>query len=103
MLNTSIKATVYSVQLAVGPNGEKYVKTFIGLNAKSDDEYTKGLSLMSMSTDPKVFDLLPDVSQPFEADIEITMLRGGQNKMKQHVVGITPSVSASAPRPAAKA
>lgn len=99
MLNTSIKATVYSVQLAVGPNGEKYVKTFIGLSANSDDEFTKGLSLMSMSTDPRVFDLLPDVSQPFDAEIEITMLRGGQNKMKQHVVSIVPTSSA---RPAAQ-
>lgn len=97
MLTTKMQATVYSVQKAFGPNGEQYVKTFIGLNSSSDDEFTKGLSLMSFSTEPRVFDQLPKTDQPFLAEIEMTVIRGGQNKAKQHVINLMPvRVTASA-------
>lgn len=90
-----MQATVYSVQKAVGPNGEVYIKTFVGNPAKADDVHTKGLELMSISTEPSVFDALSKTDQPFLADLELVFQRGGQNKMKQHLVSITPVAKAA--------
>lgn len=87
MLNQTLKAEVYGVQLSLGPNGEKYVKTFIG--NQGGDENTKGISLMSISTDPNVYDSLAIKSFPAPCDIEVHITRGGQNKMTQKVVRIT--------------
>lgn len=104
MLTQALKATLYGVQLALGPNGERYVKTFIG--ELSGDENTKGISLMSINTDPVVFDSLniPVDQFPCEVDIDVQIVRGGQNKMSQRVVGIRPqttSMPSSSPKKSA--
>jgi len=88
MLNQTLKATLYGVQLALGPNGERYVKTFIGEH--SGDENTKGISLMSITTEPAVFDSVNFSKYPCEVDLDVQILRGGQNKMTQKVVAIRP-------------
>ena len=90
MLNSKIGAKLYSVQLATGPNGERYVKTFIGQDADPADTSTKGVSLMSLSTEPSVFDSLNIRQFPCDVEIEVQLQRGGQNKLKQHVVAISP-------------
>ena len=97
MLNQTLKADVYGVQLSLGPNGEKYVKTFIG--QRDGDENTKGISLMSINTDPAVYDSVKLPDYPYPCDIEIQVQRGGQNKMSQRVVGIQPAKNV---QPAAK-
>jgi hypothetical protein len=89
MLNQTLKAEVYGVQLSLGPNGERYVKTFIG--QKGGDDNTKGISLMSINTDPDVFDKVKLPDYPYPCDLEIQVQRGGQNKMSQRVVGIRPA------------
>lgn len=88
MLNQTLKATVYGVQM-VQVESNKYVKTFIGM--EGGDENTKGISLMSIATDPAVFDSINLPSYPYPCDIEVQVKRGGQNKMTQYVVGITPA------------
>lgn len=89
MLNQTLKANVYGVQLSLGPNGEKYVKTFIG--QEGGDENTKGISLMSINTDPAVYDSVKLPEYPYPCDLEVQVSRGGQNKMTQRVVGIMPA------------
>ena len=103
VLTNTMKAKVFSIQLTMGPDGAKYVRVFIGYEAA--DEFTKGLALMSITADPKVFDLMPEgLSYPLDAEIESTMLRGGQNKMKQHVIAVRPlSAAPSHASPSAQA
>lgn len=89
VLTSTMKAKIYSIQVTLSPDGLRYVRVFIGYDAA--DELTKGLSLMSITADEKVFDLMPeDLVYPLDAEIDITMLRGGQNKMKQHVISVRP-------------
>lgn len=92
MLTSTLNATLYSVQLAVGPNGERYVKAFVGQPADLADESTKGISLMSLSCEPEVFDQVNIKDYPASVEIDTQLIRGGQNKMKQHVVAIRSSV-----------
>jgi len=94
MLNQTLKANVYGVQL-VQVESNKYVKTFIG--QEGGDENTKGISLMSINTDPAVFESLDLPSYPYPCDIEVQIMRGGQNKMTQKVVGITPAKNVQTP------
>lgn len=93
MLNSIIRASLYSVQLATGPNGERYVKAFIG---GPSDENTKGISLMSLSCEPDVFDQVQIKNYPADVELETQLVRGGQNKMKQHVVSIKAATGAKA-------
>lgn len=101
-LNSVFKADLYSVQKATGPTGEIWVKAFIGVPADPNDTTTKGLSLMSISAEPNVFDGLNIKTFPHSCEIECSMVRGGANKMKQHVVAIRP-IGGERPQPAAKA
>jgi hypothetical protein len=86
MLNQTLKATVYGIQQSK-VDDNRYVKTFIGELAS--DENTKGISLMSIPTDPRVFDEVTIKNFPCECDIGLQVSRGGQNKMAQRVVSIT--------------
>lgn len=94
-------AMVYSVQISQAPDGTRHTKTFIGMQP-DENEQTKGISLVSISTDPAVYDSLTVKQFPAVCEIDYVMLRGGQNKMKQHVVGIrqtqqqSPAASAKA-------
>lgn len=87
----NMKADLYSVQNSTGPNGERYVKAFIGYKADASDPNTKGLTLMSISAEPQVFDSLQIQDFPSLVDIDLTMTRGGQNKLKQHIIAIRPA------------
>lgn len=87
MKKQKMLATLYSIQLSQVEQ-IRYVKAFVG--EQSEDENTKGISVMSMSCEPEVFDKTVLKSYPCEVEIEYVNVRAGQNKMTQRVVGIQP-------------
>lgn len=65
-----------------------YSKLLVGQMAEASNSNSKGIEFMQVNCDEQVYLDLDAPKYPCNAELEVNLVKGGQNTMKQHVVGL---------------
>ena len=106
MLNQILKCDLYGATIARIEGGQVFASLYVGQPVTDEDqENAKGIIIMKVSCDEKVYETLNVPAYPCPVDLHVRLKKAGGGKMGQHCFQVEPHTQspAPAPKPAQKA
>ncbi len=90
-MNQQMNVQVYGGSIA-RMEGQVFASLYVGQHVVDESEQNaKGIEIMKVSCDEKVYEDMDSTKYPFDAVISVRLKKAGGGKMGQHCVGIQAS------------